>query len=380
MLFVYLLLEKEDKFDWDTHPFLDSSHVAERFDFDHWFEDFSVKMQELVCNTGLFDKASSGMRERLQSGPFFIPKRLIKLPAIRTFAQTTTVKDFLGRPVALIEYDAGLSLDTSDFTEDTPDLLGRTILHTACFRNDMTTVSLLKEKELIHDAKMDGGLSPLHIVAMTGAVRIFPLLCDEYSRKECLTKALNEKEDDDNDFLELAVFSGSHEIIDLYLFTHQFQWRQDGFIGQGGTLIYTTDRVVKLLCEALASEEDETVRAISTHLYSPKFWDDKRRTPLWYACTYGQTRPIPSLLKLGSTHVPDFEGRTPLMEASRKGFVEVLHALLYPNLDEGVQATSLDPPDVWATDKLGKTAKDLAEENGHQGCVKILSDWMYASN
>lgn len=379
VLSIYQFLGLAGNSDPDPDPF---TKFKGSTDSDEWYDffcnscdRFSLEIQELMDEVEV-----PGYLSAFRSRQLFIPIRLIKSPAIRVFLRNKTVKDILGRSVALLEYDAGLSLTAFDLTEDVPDFLGRTILHVACIRNDPATINLLKEKGLIHHASMKGDVSPLHIVASTGNTYIFFLLCREYEKKDCLGDALMALDYEGNTVLEYAAVHGHHELIDSYLSTHKFKSDKSGFLDQTSRISHSIQSVIIAFANAIFWRRDKTVQVMAKHLSSPTFWDYGHRTPLWYGCHYGQTSVIPSLLRLGSTHVPDIFGRTPLMEASKGGFVEILNLLLHPNAGEAAQVAPPDLPDAWATDRGGKTAKDLAEENGHHECARILSYWMGISN
>lgn len=379
MLSIYQFLGLAINYDSDPDPFTDSTTSG---DYDKWHssfrnscDKFSLEIQELMNKVVIPDDFPA-----LRSRRLLIPRRLIKSPRIRVFLQNKTVKDVLGRSVALLEYDAGLSLTAFDLTDDVPDFMGRTILHAACVRNDVTTINLLREKGLIHNATMEGDITPLHIVACTGNTYIFFLLCREYEKNNRLGDALMALDYGGKTFLWWAAAHGHHELIDSYLSTHKFKSDERGFLDQTNRISHSTDSVVSAFESAIFSGWDQTVQVMAKHLSSPTFWDADHRTPLWYGCCYGRTSVIPSLLRLGSTHVLDVLGSTPLMEASKEGFVEIVNFLLHPNAGETAQMAPPDLPDAWATDRDGKTAKDLAEENGHHECARILSDWMAIQN
>lgn len=375
MLSIYQFLGLTGNFGSDPDPV---TRFTDSKDYDTWHSSFrisctsfSLDMQEFM-NKAIPD----GYFPALRSRQLFIPIRLIKSPRISVFLRNKTVKDVLGRSVALLEYDAGLPLTAFDLTEDVPDFLGRTLLHAACIRNDPTTINWLKGKGLIHQAKMELDLTPLHIIATTGNAYIFFLLCREYEKNGCLGDALTALDDSGNTALGCAAAHGHHELIDSYLSTHKFKSDKSGFLDQTSRISHSTDSLVSAFHGALCSGRDETVQVMAKHLSSPTFWDDLHRTPLWYGCAYGRTNVISSLLRLGSTHVPDLNGRTPLMEASLRGFVDIVNLLLHPNFGETAQMAPPDLPDAWARDRWGMTANNLAKENGHQECANILSDWM----
>lgn len=332
-----------------------------------------------------------GCISTLRSLEWFTPTRSIaNLPSARSRIRNTGFKDFLGRSVPLLEYDAGFPVHEIDILHDPPDHLGRTLLHVSCVKNDEQMLDILLAKGLIYTTRTILGLSPLHIAAITGNLEIFKKLHAYYMSTGSLQAALNESHAYDSTFLELAARYGNSRIIEFYLSTHTFTKKQlershpdnqacASFVDQSGKIRHQATDVMLAFKEALRKDWTEVVLIMSCHL-GAYLWDENHRTILWYASYHGRFDVINMLSHEDLMNKPDIFGRTPLMAAATAGHEKVLNRLcslggrLIGNANSATPSKNLlelERVDMW-----GNTARDLAVNNGHPKCAQFLGNLM----
>lgn len=297
--------------------------------------------------------------ELFDESQLFMPKTLLRHPDILQDYEAVGLKDCLGRSVPLRKYDAGIVKGIETTCHDPYDCIGRTILLAACTRDDSRVVDVLISRRLVcatEATKTESGLSPLHIAAMRAPLA-FSRLYLYYIELGCLFTVIAENDASNRTLLEWAASCGQHEIF-LFLSVH------------GLSLSNTT--VMKLLELSLRYDHGRIVQTLVrwTGVVPFRDSDDQGRTPRWYAAHY-QRFPIWCSFILESTQhnltgfmVCDNEGRTPLMEAARVGFYQGLEYMLARAL--------CDNP--WLRDNTGNTAFELAQNNGHDHCARLLLD------
>ena len=326
--------------------------------------------------------------EILRAHGWFFPTRMIRIPSIRVYVRDQGIKDFMGRSVSLIEYDAGISVDEIDVFHDPPDYMGRTLLFVSCIRNDTYAVTLISSR-LLRNTRSKSGLSPLHIAAIVGNLEIFKKLHDYYGQVGCLESVLMEPDASGRTILQLAGCL-NHQILDFYLSFYMFEMEQSErsntgsraccFVDRTRNICYEAETIVSAFRDALLQDREEVVRLLTAH-FDPLIWDNHHRTPLWYACYYGRLYAIPLLFGSDSINIADQQGRTPLMVAAVQGFEKILcllfvqDGLLMKDAERSAQPRNV--LDIWLSDKENKTAKDLAVERGHHECARILGENLY---
>lgn len=320
----------------------------------------------------------------------FTPTRSIQfLPSLWSRLRERGGSDLLNRSVPLLEYDAGLPVAEADILYDAPDCLGRTILHVSCLRNDEQMIETLLAKGLICDTKTESGLSPLHIVAITGNLKMFKKLHDFYMSDTSMQKSL-EAGPNSEAVLQLAARHGNSGIIHFYLSTHKFTTEyfersypdihtDDHFLNLDGNIKYEAAAIMLAFKEALRYDREEVVRVLCDHSRYP-IWDWEERTPLWYASHYGRLNAVDMLFRQGYIEKPDCLGYTPLMAAAAAGHEKVLNRLCSLGGHLIGSANSATPSKnflgLGLVDRWGMTARDLAVSKGHPECAKILDDLM----
>lgn len=332
-----------------------------------------------------------GCISTLRSLEWFTPTRSIaNLPSARSRIRSTGFKDFLGRSVALLEYDAGFPVHEIDILNDRPDRLGRTLLHVSCVKSDEQMIDTLLARGLIFTTSTISGLSPIHIAAITGSLEIFKKLHAFYMSIGSLQAALNDSIAYYSTFLELAARHGNSRIIEFYFSTHTFTTKQlershpdnqacSFFVDQSGKISHQATDVMLAFKEALRNDWTEVVLIISCHL-GAYLWDESHRTTLWYASHYGRFDVIKLLFHEDFMNKPDNLGRTPLMAAATAGHEKVLHRLCFLGGRLIGNANSATPSKnllrLELVDRWGNTARDLAADNGHHECAQFLGNLM----
>lgn len=121
------------------------------------------------------------------------------------------------------------------------------------------------------------------------------------------------------------------------------------------------------LVELLLQEEDEQRQQVVVV-------DTDGNSPLLCACLGGHFAVVVLLLKSKSSGMliitrANHEGTTPLMAAAWRGHLELVKLLLTHPQHAGVMPSLLTQQDA-----MGRTAKDLAKEWGHEHVVKWIDD------
>ncbi|KAL1599892.1 hypothetical protein SLS60_007697 [Paraconiothyrium brasiliense] len=310
----------------------------------------------------LHDFALEEIGEFFGNSQLFIPRKLLHDPLIIQDVRLLGLRDCLGRSIALQEYDAELEGVGATISKDPYDHVGRTLLHAACLRCDEDLVDTLVAKGLICATKTDSGLSPLHIAAIQGHLQIFGKLHAYYAKLDDFNEIMSKVDQSGRTFFEWAASCGHHHII-------QFSLMAD--IERMGTVVtawLSENNIMTAIKLALQYDHSIVLRTLISYL-GDNYMDEQGRTPMWYAAHYKRLDATRLLTYHANSDHADKRGRTPLMEAAQIGFLEGVERLLRSNLYSAKQVS------IWSRDSGGKTAKDLAEENGHQECVQVLLDW-----
>lgn len=148
---------------------------------------------------------------------------------------------------------------------------------------------------------------------------------------------------------------------------------------QSGKIEYRATDLVSTFEEALRNGRTEVVGVLSVHL-DCSIWDKEHRTPLWYASYFGRLFAIDMPFRQDCMNKPDRSGHTPLMAAATAGLEKALNRLCSHEaylVGNTKTAARLDNfLDLWRVNDEGKTARDLAIDNGHHACAEFMSAWM----
>ena len=106
----------------------------------------------------------------------FTPRELVHVPTIANAIRVDARPDYLGRSVTQIMYDAGVytKWPTEDLNHS--DSVGRTFLHQALQKDDITTIRSLTKLGVNLWQCCFNGLTPLHIAACQGSVELTEIL------------------------------------------------------------------------------------------------------------------------------------------------------------------------------------------------------------
>ncbi|KAL5389429.1 hypothetical protein DPSP01_002329 [Paraphaeosphaeria sporulosa] len=335
--------------------------------------NFMTDVATFMSSDVIEEVASQEHIRLLEDSQLFIPGTLLRHPQIRRDYEDVGLKDCLGRSVALRKYDAGIIEEQQNINQDPYDCMGRTLLHAACARDDDHVIDPLITKGLICATKSDSGLSPLHIAAMR-APKTFEKLYLYYKQLDDFSILVSKVDVCDRTILEWAASCGHNQIFRFLLSTHNFQWYEGDFIDHVNEVGLSKGMVMTLLELALHYNHSNIVETIMRQAGDELLKDDQDRTPLWYAAHYKCFDAWRFLVFHFEGHdiqleIRDKQQRTPLMEAARMGFDQGLEFLL------GRPASMISVGNPWLRDLAGKTALELAQDNGHAYCTQLLMDW-----
>ncbi|KAJ8114545.1 hypothetical protein OPT61_g3603 [Boeremia exigua] len=120
---------------------------------------------------------------RFEGRQMFTPKELVRIPVFAEAVSADGRPDYLGRSVAQIMFDAGVSTVWPSDAIRYRDVLGRTALHQAAHRQDVHTLELLLNGSVDLGQCCLNKLSLLHIAACQGHTKMVRLLI---ARAPCL--------------------------------------------------------------------------------------------------------------------------------------------------------------------------------------------------
>ncbi|KAF2450350.1 ankyrin [Karstenula rhodostoma CBS 690.94] len=330
--------------------------------------DFITNVATFMGSDVIEEVASQELIVLFEDSQLFIPGILLQHPRIRQDYEELGLKDCLGRSVALREYDAGITDPEVNIQRNMYDYIGRTLLHAACVRDDKRLIDALITKGSVCATKTDSGLSPLHIAAI--AVKSsFRNLHIYYAGREDFNLLVSKTDQCGRTFFEWATSCGNYTAIRFFL-----EWssvrRHDsmrGFLAtKGDNKWLPMDSVTRATELAIRYGHLEILRSILRHLGNRPYEDAQHRTTLWYGAHYKRLDALRLLVTAGGIdpEVQDIQGRSPLMEASRIGFDRGVEYLLKA-LPSSISLSMVD--------KDGKTARKLAEDNGHLYSAQLLS-------
>jgi ankyrin repeat protein len=345
--------------------------------------DFIKDVSTLMSSNFVVEVSLEAILAVYEDSQLFMPGTLLRHPLIRQDYEELGLNDCLGRSVALRKYDAGITKLEASFEIDPYDCIGRTLLHTACVRDDKETVDALITKGLVWAEQTISGLSPLHIAAIAGH-HCFRKLYVYYAQLEDFGIILSMTDGRGRTFFEWAASCGNSRAVETHLSSRKLEWHRSGFLDSAGTMWLFMGSAMTAFELAIRYDRTGILHILRRHLDQRSAFQDSQgrdkvvevtlrdyqgRTPLWFAAHYKRLHALRILAVNNGTDIvaQDIHGISPLMEASRVGFGKGLDYLLHA-LSSRTR--------LWMRDNNDKTAMDLAEENGQPHCVQLLLDWV----
>jgi hypothetical protein len=122
------------------------------------------------------DRFFKSIPPRLEGRQMFTPKELVRIPAFANAISADGRPDYLGRSVAQVRFDAGVPAIWPADAIHHRDVLGRTALHQAVHRRDISTIrTLLKVRADLGQCCLNK-LSVMHIAACQGHTKMVEFL------------------------------------------------------------------------------------------------------------------------------------------------------------------------------------------------------------
>jgi ankyrin repeat protein len=267
---------------------------------------------------------------RLIETQLFVPRNLLRIPALAMSIKNDGRRDLLGRFASHILYDAKVDQNsTFDVRMDDCDVIGRSTLHIAC---SMTSQERQMRQVDLTSNVWPGfnmlGLNVLHIAAARGDIEVFRMIA-EYNHEFSAG-------------LFPAVLSGFRSSATIRTYLH---WAAR----------YGNSAVVDFLVEYLE---------VNSHVLYAR--DHQGDAALNLAAEFGHFKVVQSLLPVTRFH--DLVGfslfkRTPFFSAATGGQLKIME-LLAPSGDV----------DKECENEFGKSLSPLAEvaRRGFLGCVEYL--------
>jgi ankyrin repeat protein len=365
-----------------AHPHSDPSEAPHLIEYRKIFlQDWTRTCLKLGLDKDQFVRELQDAGFNITDSQLFVPKAVLKVPAIFAEVRKDGRVDCLGRPISFIEHDADLLWSPSDTEITQRDVLGRTHIHIACFNNDRTpdTWFSLVPSDLtacIWDSDLRCsflGLSFLHLASMRGHTDLFktlqPTSYDLLIRRDTsiakfrsnVIEALNEPSPHTGrTCLHWAASCGHADTVHFlcanYGGTHLINVRD----AQSRSALHLAARyghieVIKCL---LPYAETNAIDLPDKH----------DCTPFWYAAAQGHLATVRILGRYANIDGRDTDGYTPLAIAALKGHVEVVRFLLSLNSDDNIRA---DPN---ACDYNEHTPLDNAIYGSHLKCMELLRE------
>ncbi|CAF0904207.1 unnamed protein product [Rotaria sordida] len=277
-------------------------------------------------------------------------------------ASHTSVHESSQRPGASANMRAATSLESLASYNINPRELEKNKLHKASWEGDIHKVERLARPGLV-DQQDQQSRTPLHMAVARGHLSIVQRLVHEGAR-------LNLVDNDQRTPLVKAVLSGNHNQPLYYqICIALLQGGADAFINAvdnsgKNALHYSIEY----------GNEDLVDLFLSFQNCDANFRDRDQMTPLHLAVKRNSPNIVDILLSDRHTHQADpnltnRNGQTPLHMAASLGYADIIQVILQSNLSEPCDPTILDTRQL--------SAYQLAQENHHDECAKLIDDYQH---
>ena len=223
------------------------------------------------------------------------------------------------------------------------DEMGRTVLHGAVQRQNMSFVKLLLGHRAHVDVKDWRDSTPLHCAAVIGNLELFQILLDDFPD---IHVALNGRDHAGRNVLHLSLMYKHHDIVSYILTEHsnyvQYKLADSTGVSVEELLYQARDHLGPQVIPCISSEEAQVLLheavyhgdTAKLHLLVDQganlnYFDLMQQTPLIAATRLGHLECVRELLNLGALlNISDFSGNTPLHYAACLGHTQIVLAML----------------------------------------------------
>jgi ankyrin repeat protein len=307
----------------------------------------------------------------LRGSQAFIPRELLRIPAIAEHFRSIDRADFLGRSVSHALYDAGCPVVWTREHCDLIDLLGRTGMYLACNNGDELLVNnMLQLKANVGQISFNG-LTPLHLAASLGYVRICEIIWIHQNGSDVKVQDFNLYRDNTGRTpLMWAAWSGNLDTV-------RFFRRRS--VDASLDCDFSNRTAIDL---AAHRGHVQVIKYLSGCGFIIDIPDEHGRTPFWYAAARSDCDTMATLEGQGANiEHKDNQGLTPFAEAARQGQSSALDYLLSLNNRDPFDALLYESGapqlriDINGRDHQGKSPLILATEARKANSVRTLFEY-----
>ncbi|CAF4582573.1 unnamed protein product [Rotaria sp. Silwood1] len=255
---------------------------------------------------------------------------------------------------------AAVSLESVESYHINPKELDKNKLHKASWEGDLHKVERFARPDQI-DLQDQQARTPLHLAVVRGHLSIVQRLVHEGAR-------LNIVDKEQRTPLVKAVLSGNrNQPLYYQICVVLLQGGADAFINAvdingKNALHYSIEYGNEELVDLFVSFQN----------CDPNFRDRDQMTPLHLAVKRNSPNIVDILLsdrheQQADPNLPNRNGQTPLHMAASLGYADIIQVILQSNLSEPCDPTLLDARQL--------TAYQLAKENHHDECAKLIDEY-----
>jgi len=238
--------------------------------------------------------------------------------------------------------------------------MGRTALHDAVQRQNMSCVKLLLGHRAHVDLKDWRDSTALHCAAIIGNLELFQILLEEFPD---INVALNGQDHAGRNVLHLALMYKHHNIVSYILTEHsnyvqykladstgvsveEMLYKARGYLGPQIIPCISSEEAQILLYEAVYQGDTANISLLVEQGANLNYFDLMQQTPLIAATRLGHLDCVVELLDLGAMlNISDFSGNTPLHYAALLGHTEIaLTMLKIPGIKLSTFNNNLETP------------------------------------
>ncbi|KAF2658196.1 ankyrin [Lophiostoma macrostomum CBS 122681] len=304
--------------------------------------------------------------------PLFIPRKKLQMPFIMSYVRRAGLTDCLGRSPAHLALDIGYPETWTQVDPNSEDVLGRTALYFTARYGTPGPVEALLSRGADASHRSASGLTPLHVAAILNSLDICRLLwfrqdgCRNWSSfGDCTGRTP----------LHWAACAGNQDSVDFYCCYGSLTFSDSHSTFRDGAMVRRDVDNFGNSVTLLASQcrRFNIVMSLLHYRFAADIPNEMGRTPFWYAARYGDLGAIKALRKFTAIDRKDKNGRTPLAEAARQGFSDIVQYLLAQNVyDSRTGALVKLYVDRKSKDNQGRTPLHLAYDAKRVECVRVL--------